>query len=71
MDDNGDTVRQTQKNRQQHRNTQQQRTGEWSKISTVLKKGQTQKNAAEIFWATAENWVGTTHRNREHNEYSA
>jgi hypothetical protein len=38
-------------------NTQQQRKGEWSKISTLPKNGLTQKNAQQIFSATAENRV--------------
>lgn len=67
MDDNDDTVRQAEK----HRATQRQSTARWSKISTRLKHGLTLKNAAQIFRAIAENWASNTHRNREHNEYSA
>ena len=56
VNDNGDTVRQTAKH------TGHQHTTQWSKISTGLKKGLTQKNAQWIFWATAENWAGNTRR---------
>jgi len=53
------------------RNTGQQSTAQWSKISTGQKNGLLLKNAAQIFRAIAENWASNTHRNREHNEYSA
>jgi hypothetical protein len=53
------------------RNTEQQSTAQWSEISTGMKNGLLLKNAAQIFTATAENWASNTHRNREHNEYSA
>ena len=43
-------------------NTQQQRKGEWSKISTLPKNGLTQKNAQQIFRATAENGASNTQR---------
>ena len=71
MNHNGDTVRQTQKNRQQHRNTQQQSTERWSEISTGMKNGILLKNAAQIFRATAENRASNTHSDIEHNEHSA
>ena len=67
VNDNGDAVRQAEK----HRATQQQSTAQWSKISTGLENGLLLKNTAQIFRATAENWVSNTHGNREHNEYSA
>jgi len=44
------------------RDTEQQHTGEWSKISTQLENGLLLKNAAQIFRATAENWASRTHR---------
>jgi hypothetical protein len=56
------TVNDKDTERQRHRNTntQKQNTEQWSKISTQLKNGHTQKNAAQIFRATAENRVSTT-----------
>jgi hypothetical protein len=58
VDDNGDNVRQAEKRRA----TQQQSTEQWSKISTGLENGLLLKNAAQIFTATAENWVSNTQR---------
>jgi len=44
------------------RDTEQQHTGEWSKISTQLENGLLLKNAAQIFRATAENCASNTQR---------
>jgi len=44
------------------RNTEQQSTAQWSKISTGLENGLLLKNAAQIFTATTENWASKTLR---------
>jgi hypothetical protein len=44
------------------RNTEQQQAALWSKIGTLMKNGLLLKNAAQIFRATAENWVSSTRR---------
>jgi hypothetical protein len=56
---------------QEHKHTEKN-TGQWSKISTVLKNGHKQKNAAWIFWATAENRASTTqqHYTQAHSKHS-
>jgi hypothetical protein len=54
------------------RNTEQQQAALWSKISTLMKNGLLLKNAAQIFRATAENWVSSTRRatHTAHSEHS-
>ena len=58
MDDNGDTVRQTQKHND--KDTEHQKATQRSKISTGLKNVLLLKNAAQIFRATAENRASNT-----------
>jgi hypothetical protein len=43
-------------------NPEQQNTTQWSKVSTLMKNGLLLKNVAQIFRATAENWVSSTRR---------
>ena len=56
------TVKEQKNSERQRHNTDSKKTAQWSKISILMKNGLLLKNTAQIFRATAENWVGNTRR---------